>query len=200
MTPSDLHEVDVDGVPTRWIEGGDGFPVVLVHGIPTSPGLWRHVTPLVRGRTLSYEMTGYGSSIPFGADRDISVSAQASHLLRWLDALGIGRAVLVGHDLGGGVAQIAAVREPARCAGGEGRAGGPLASLRGARWCCGHGPADARTGAGDRFQKVRYGARLAHDLGTELRRIEGAKHWTPEDHPAEIAAAIDEVLVAVADG
>lgn len=48
---------------------------------------------------------------------DISVKAQAAHLHRWLDDLGIKRAVLVGHDLGGGACQIAAVNRPDRCAG-----------------------------------------------------------------------------------
>ena len=48
---------------------------------------------------------------------DISVKAQAGHVHRWLDELGIERAVLVGHDLGGGVCQIAAVNRPERCAG-----------------------------------------------------------------------------------
>jgi pimeloyl-ACP methyl ester carboxylesterase len=56
-----------------------------------------------------------GGSIPAGRGRDLSVARQAGHLIDWLDAVGIDRAVLVGHDLGGGVAQIAAVRPPDRC-------------------------------------------------------------------------------------
>ena len=108
----------VRGLPLRWEEAGQGFPVVLVHGIPTAPALWRHVVPLVDGaRCLAFEMVGYGESIPAGRGRDISVSRQAAYLLGWLDALSIDRALYVGHDLGGGVAQIAAVREPERCAG-----------------------------------------------------------------------------------
>lgn len=74
--------------------------------------------PLVDGaRCLAFELVGYGESIPAGRDRDISVAQQASYLLGWLDELGIDRAVYVGHDLGSGVAQIAAVRRPDRCAG-----------------------------------------------------------------------------------
>jgi pimeloyl-ACP methyl ester carboxylesterase len=42
------QETTVGGVPVRWLEHGSGRPVVLVHGIPTSPALWRHVMPLVR--------------------------------------------------------------------------------------------------------------------------------------------------------
>lgn len=54
---------------------------------------------------------------PQGVGRDISVARQADYLVAWLDAIGVERAVLVGHDLGGGVVQIAAVRSPSRCAG-----------------------------------------------------------------------------------
>lgn len=112
------HEVDVGGTPIAWHEAGDGFPVVLLHGIPTGPALWRHVIPLVTdARCLAFEMVGYADSIPAGRGRDISVGRQADYLLTWLDELGIDRAVYVGHDLGGGVAQIAAVRARDRCAG-----------------------------------------------------------------------------------
>lgn len=101
----------------RWEESGEGRAVVLLHGIPTSPALWRRVVPLVPNvRLLAWEMVGYGASWP-QAGRDISLHAQAGYLLEWLDALGIEKAVLVGHDLGGGVAQIAAVTQPERCSG-----------------------------------------------------------------------------------
>ncbi len=109
---------DVNGVWMHWRESGWGLPVILVHGLPTSPALWRHVMPRIAGgRCLAWEMVGYGSSILQGSRRDISVAQQATYLLQWLEALRIDRAVLVGHDLGGGVVQIAAARQPEVCAG-----------------------------------------------------------------------------------
>lgn len=106
----DERRTTIDGTPVRWLEQGSGVPVVLVHGIPTSPSLWRRVMPLLPGmRVLAWEMTGYGESIPAGTGRDISIGAQADRLLAWLDELDVGPAVLVGHDLGGGVVHIAAV-------------------------------------------------------------------------------------------
>ncbi len=55
------RQATVRGVPMRWTEAGEGVPVVLVHGIPTSPALWRHVLPQVGGgRCLAFEMVGYG--------------------------------------------------------------------------------------------------------------------------------------------
>ncbi len=107
------HETTVDGIPMRWEEAGEGRPVVLVHGIPTSPALWRHVVPRLAGvRALAWEMVGYGESIPAGRGRDISVGRQADHLVAWLRELGVEDPIVVGHDLGGGVAQIAAARNP----------------------------------------------------------------------------------------
>jgi pimeloyl-ACP methyl ester carboxylesterase len=108
----------VNAIPMRWLEHGEGTPVVLVHGIPTSPELWRHVVPHLGGvRCLAWEMVGYGASIPEGSERDISVARQAEYLATWLGHLDLDRVVLVGHDLGGGVAQIVAIREPERIAG-----------------------------------------------------------------------------------
>ncbi|MFU8829387.1 MAG: alpha/beta fold hydrolase [Phycisphaerales bacterium] len=108
----------IDGIEMRWEEHGTGTPVVLVHGIPVSPALWRHVVPRLEGcRCLAWEMVGYGASIPQGANRDISIARQARYLAAWMTHLDLEPAILVGHDLGGGVVQIAAVRDRARCRG-----------------------------------------------------------------------------------
>ncbi|MBW3657281.1 MAG: alpha/beta hydrolase [Actinobacteria bacterium] len=273
-TATTSRHADVDGVPIRWEEGGEGLPVVLVHGIPTSPDLWRHVIPLLDGvRVLAFEMVGYGRSMRAGRDRDISVAAQARYLNAWLDHLDIDRAILVGHDLGGGVVQIAAVARPERCAGlvltnaisydswpipsvkafGAAPAlvartpDAMLKAVLGSLLARGHddleigreslelhyahyadadgGAAMARQvaaldvgdtlavadqlrhldvptrivwGLADQFQKARYGERLARDLGTRPMGIEGGKHFTPEDHPREVAGAILELVAEVA--
>lgn len=55
-------------------------------------------------------------------------------------------------------------------------------------------PARVVWGEADQFQKVAYGERLAGDLGTQLRRIPGGKHFVPEDHPDAIAEAVNAVL------
>jgi len=112
------HFVDVGGIDMAWAEHGKGVPVILLHGIPTSPALWRHVVPRLSGvRALAWEMVGYGDSMEQGKGRDISVAAQADHLKAWMDEIGLEKAVIVGHDLGGGVAQIFAVRYSRMCSG-----------------------------------------------------------------------------------
>jgi pimeloyl-ACP methyl ester carboxylesterase len=55
-------------------------------------------------------------------------------------------------------------------------------------------PARIVWGAADGFQKIAYGERLARDLNAPLRRIEGGKHFTPEDHPEIVAMEIDRLL------
>jgi pimeloyl-ACP methyl ester carboxylesterase len=109
---------DVDGVRMHWQECGEGLPVVMVHGLCTSPLLWRHVAPRIVGaRCLAWEMVGYGNSINYASTPAISIAQQATYLLAWLRALHVKSAILVGHDLGGGVVQIAAKEQPDICAG-----------------------------------------------------------------------------------
>lgn len=57
-------------------------------------------------------------------------------------------------------------------------------------------PARVVWGAADPFQKVEYGERFAFDLRAPLRRIDGGKHFVPEDHPDAIAEAVMEVVTA----
>ncbi|HEX2140199.1 MAG TPA: alpha/beta fold hydrolase [Woeseiaceae bacterium] len=266
------RHASVEGIAMRWEEQGRGVPLVLIHGIPTSPRLWEQVVPhIVGARCLAWEMVGYGRSIPEGIGRDISVARQADYLLQWLRHLGIGRAVLAGHDLGGGVAQIAAVANPGLCAGlfltnAIGYDSWPIPSAKlmqklGAAvrrlpnalfkpifrsffyrahdsreqaaaafekyWPDyeRHGGAGsfmrqvdaldtndtlaiadrlpalnvpARVAWGTRgFQDVGYGERFARDLRAPLRRIEGASHFTPEDHPEVITEEINWLLEGI---
>jgi len=55
-------------------------------------------------------------------------------------------------------------------------------------------PARLVWGAADRFQKIGYGYRLAYELGAPIERIEGAKHFVPEDYPEQVAANVNELL------
>jgi len=62
---------------------------------------------------MAWEMVGYGASIEEGRERDISVAKQADYLAAWMRTVGLEeKALIVGHDLGGGAAQILAVRHP----------------------------------------------------------------------------------------
>jgi len=108
----------VDGVEIAFRRVGSGKPVLLLHGIPTSSRVWDSVGAdlAVDFRVIAPDLLGYGESDK-PADRDVSMSAQALLVPKLLDALGVDRVILVGHDLGGAVAQRIAVEAPERVAG-----------------------------------------------------------------------------------
>ena len=93
---------------------GYGPSVVLIHGIPTWSYLWRNVIPpLVKNglEIIAIDLLGYGNSDkPAGADLGIAAQAElAAAVLRKLNWNG--RAI-VGHDIGGGVAQLMCANDP----------------------------------------------------------------------------------------
>lgn len=94
---------------------GVGEPVVFLHGFPTSSHLWNAVAPLVpKGhRVVVLDLLGFGRSDP-PAGADLSLRGHADRVVALLDSLGINYATIVGHDMGGGVAQSLAIRHPTR--------------------------------------------------------------------------------------
>ncbi len=94
---------------------GAGEPVVFIHGFPTSAHLWGDVVPLMPPghRLVVLDLLGYGrSDRPVG--RRMDILAHAGRVVHLLDELGIERACLVGHGIGGGIAQSVTVRTPKR--------------------------------------------------------------------------------------
>lgn len=94
---------------------GGGEPLVLIHGFPTSSHLWQDLVPLLPDgrRVVVLDLLGYGRSDPPG-DLTLDIKAHADRLLVLLDLLGINRACIIGHDVGGGIAQAIAVKAPHR--------------------------------------------------------------------------------------
>ncbi len=105
----------VEGHHLAYLDEGSGAPVLLIHGIPTSSQLWRDIIPVLAKthRVIVPDMLNYGKSDK-PEHADVSIAAQARLMIGVLDALGIRRADVVSHDIGGGVAQIMAVRHPER--------------------------------------------------------------------------------------
>ncbi|MDX1614675.1 MAG: alpha/beta hydrolase [Candidatus Promineifilaceae bacterium] len=88
--------------------------MLLLHGIPTGAELWREtMVPLgLAGyRVCAPDLPGYGQTrVP--ATGDHSLAGAADLLARWMETAQLGPSWVVGHDLGGAVAQILAVRRP----------------------------------------------------------------------------------------
>lgn len=107
-----------DASVSALIDGGDGAPVVLLHGIPSSAHLWTGLFAALSGAgmaVLAPDLPGYGHTRP-RAGGDWSLSGAADLLGRWMDQQELAPAWLVGHDVGGAVAQILAVDRPDRVA------------------------------------------------------------------------------------
>ena len=110
--------VDLGGVRLYYYAAGTrgaGEPVVFIHGFPTSSHLWSDVVPLVPAghRVVVLDLLGYGrSDRPLG--RAVTIRGHADRMIELLDNLGINYACIVGHDIGGGIAQSMAVRYPQR--------------------------------------------------------------------------------------
>ena len=94
------HTKTVEGVRWHWVECGEGDPVVLLHGIPESWQCWRHQMPKLatQFRVLAFDLKGYGQSDK--AEGDYTANNVARELVQCLDAIGIGRFRLAGHDWG----------------------------------------------------------------------------------------------------
>jgi pimeloyl-ACP methyl ester carboxylesterase len=107
--------VPVGNARVAYYEEGAGEPVVLLHGCPFSSYIWRKVIPRLSGafRCLAPDLLGLGDTETL-PDADWSLRAQAAMLVGFLDALGIERAHLVGHDHGGAIAQLLASEHPQR--------------------------------------------------------------------------------------
>jgi len=109
--------VPADGLELEVLDEGEGPVVLLVHGFPDSSHLWRHQVPALTAaglRVIAPDMRGFG-----GSDRPAAVEAyRLSHavadLVAVLDAAGVERARVVGHDWGAGVAWLMAAIRPER--------------------------------------------------------------------------------------
>ena len=106
----------LDGLKTRYLEQGQGAPVVLLHGAApgTSAEVWEpNMGPLAsRGlRVLAPDLPGWGLT---DAPANHSPAYRRDHVLRFMDALGIGKATLVGHSMAGGIVTQLAFSKPDR--------------------------------------------------------------------------------------
>src|SRR5581483_1554615 len=92
---------------------GSGPPVVLLHGLSGSSRWWRRNIGALAPHRRVYivDLIGFGASR--GQARFVLAEA-AGTLMRWLDLLGLARASLVGHSMGGLIAAELAADAPDR--------------------------------------------------------------------------------------
>jgi pimeloyl-ACP methyl ester carboxylesterase len=108
--------VDVAGTRLHLAEAGEGPPVVLLHGWPQHWWVWRKVIAALaeEHRVICPDLRGFGwSEAPSGP---YELSGFAADTLALLDALGLDRIELVGHDWGGYAGFLLCLEAPERVA------------------------------------------------------------------------------------
>ncbi len=99
--------------------GGEGPPLVLLHGYPQTHVMWHRLAPALAERftVICPDLRGYGDSAkpPGGAGHELYAKrAMARELVEVMDSLGIGRFNLAGHDRGARVAHRLCLDFPER--------------------------------------------------------------------------------------
>src|SRR5215204_3652028 len=108
------REIEVEGLPTRYLMAGEGLPLLLLHGAGDNALDWRWVMPALAANHRVYAPDLPGSPDSARPAADYSPAFFERFVAAFGDALGIGSATLVGNSLGGLVALRLALSEPDR--------------------------------------------------------------------------------------
>jgi haloacetate dehalogenase len=113
-----LDRIDVGAATLRVRHGGEGPPVLLLHGHPRTHATWHRVAPLLAGEhtVVCPDLRGYGESSKPPTTPDhapYSKRAMAADCLALMSALGHDRFAVAGHDRGSYVAFRLAMDHPA---------------------------------------------------------------------------------------
>lgn len=112
---NEMKFLDLHGDRVAYRDEGSGEVLLLIHGMAGSSDAWRELIPRLAKnyRVVAPDLLGHGQSTkPRG---DYSLGAFAVWLRDLLDELGIARATIVGHSLGGGVAMQFIYQHPDYC-------------------------------------------------------------------------------------
>ncbi|RUP00908.1 MAG: alpha/beta fold hydrolase [Mycobacterium sp.] len=99
-----LRTIELHGDRVAYRDEGAGEVLLLIHGMGGNSNNWREMIPALakKYRVIAPDLLGHGQTAkPRG---DYSLGAFAVWLRDLLDALGVPRATIVGHSLGGGIA------------------------------------------------------------------------------------------------
>jgi len=109
--------VNTNGIRMHLHEAGSGFPVVMCHGFPEMWYSWRHQIRALAAagfRAIAPDQRGYGETDSPKPIEAFTMRNLVADIVGMLDALEIGKCVIVGHDWGGFVAWSAAMMAPER--------------------------------------------------------------------------------------
>ncbi|KTT57557.1 hydrolase [Pseudomonas oryzihabitans] len=107
---------DTASAAFRGVIGGQGPTVLLLHGYPQTHQAWRHIAPVLARdyRVVVPDLPGYGASRQLDHRSRWTKRRVAAALIELMDALGMSRFAVVGHDRGARVGYRLALDHPAR--------------------------------------------------------------------------------------
>ena len=99
-----LKKVELNGEYLAYFDDGQGPTLLMIHGVPTSSWLYRHmaVELVEKGfRVIIPDMMGYGQSAKPNKEELVNFTGQAESLQKFHESLGLEDFYLVVHDAGG---------------------------------------------------------------------------------------------------
>lgn len=116
MLGQQQEEVDTPSGRIRYVDVGDGDPIVFVHGVLADSQLWRRVVPLLadRYRCIVPDWPLGSHTVAVHPDADLTPPGLVRIILDTLDALQLEEVTLVGNDTGGALCQMLVADHPDR--------------------------------------------------------------------------------------
>lgn len=105
--------LEIDGIRYRYLDSGDGVPLLLLHGFTADMDNWTRVARYLTGefRVIAPDLPGFGKSTADPA-LDYSIDSQVDRVHRLVERLGLAAFHLGGSSMGGAIAAIYASRYP----------------------------------------------------------------------------------------
>jgi haloacetate dehalogenase len=114
------RDIETDSAQIACFVGGDGPPLLLLHGYPETHIAWHRVAPVLAQRytVVAADLRGYGESLgPIGGPAsDYSKRIMAHDQIAVMDQLGFRRFGVIGHDRGARVGYRLVLDHPGRVA------------------------------------------------------------------------------------
>ena len=101
-----------NGLDIHYLDEGNGDPIILLHGVPTSSYLWRDIVPELaeRGRVIVPDLINFGLSDK--TDEPLNFLEHGELIEEFIESLDLENITIVGHDWGGPIGLTYAVDHP----------------------------------------------------------------------------------------
>lgn len=112
-----MEKANINGIQIAYARQGSGKPLVLVHGYPLDHTIWDEVLPLLENDfdIILPDLRGFGQSTV--VESQYKITDMAADIAGLLDQLGIEKAAIAGHSMGGYISLAFANAYPRRVTG-----------------------------------------------------------------------------------